>query len=200
MPDKEEINFNGVPAKIPSSLDKSIIELNLTKRPDVLLFPIEAKAQEGNLEGELPQVVAQALVILKKTGRRSTPWCLSNGCEWIFGVMSLIATNGGVPKPRYHAFTIEPLWDKARGPYDFANRGSDRENAAFNRLSSQAEVVWWFLNLWVREKCGQHWLLQTNTVPGFREPRALSGGRAPFQGEASLRCHDHSSDNHYRSW
>jgi hypothetical protein len=57
------LDTDGVPAKIPSSLDKSIIELNLTKRPDVLLFPIEAKAQEGNLEGELPQVVAQALVM-----------------------------------------------------------------------------------------------------------------------------------------
>jgi len=35
----------------------------------------------------VPQVIGESLAILRKTGRTHLPWCISNGEEWLFGVL-----------------------------------------------------------------------------------------------------------------
>ena len=58
-------------------------------------------------------------------------------------------------KPQYYALSIDPLWDKHEGALDFESesapemRSGSREEVALKRLASQAEAVWWLLNLWV---------------------------------------------------
>ncbi|TEB32900.1 hypothetical protein FA13DRAFT_1731421 [Coprinellus micaceus] len=153
MPSSDEMRFRGLQDQPPSSLDKTVIELNLTERRNILLLPIEAKAQGLKLEGEIRQILAEGLIILKKTGRKTTSWCLSNGCEWIFGITHIYTSQDGLAsRPQYYSLTIDPLWDKHEGALDFESesppQSGSREGAAMKRLASQAEVVWQLLNLW----------------------------------------------------
>lgn len=91
--------------------------------------------------------------------RRFVSWCLSNGCEWIFGIsdFSLVQqkSTGKAPylKSKYKAFKIEPLWDKEEGLNDLMNPGSKVEQLRFETFMCQAEAVWRLCNLWVRCCC-----------------------------------------------
>ncbi|CAA7264424.1 unnamed protein product [Cyclocybe aegerita] len=55
------------------------------------IFLIEAKKKELRLEDRVPQVVAECLASLSNNSmaRTQLPWCLTNGIEWIFGLVQL---------------------------------------------------------------------------------------------------------------
>ncbi|KAF5318963.1 hypothetical protein D9611_013696 [Ephemerocybe angulata] len=133
-----------------TTIDEVFVQGSLKEFQDTQLLLIEAKAFDhtGNLDDHLPQIITEALVTAKKTGRTAVSWCLTSGPRWYFGVASAPKneTNKDSARgPRYTVTYFEAEQVELQCISDSDSADGGRLEAAMKKM----KTIWTMLTFWV---------------------------------------------------
>ncbi|KAF6754765.1 hypothetical protein DFP72DRAFT_1124468 [Ephemerocybe angulata] len=133
-----------------TTIDEVFVQGILKERTDTQLLLIEAKAfkHTENLDDHLPQIITEALVTAKKTGRTAVSWCLTSGPRWYFGVASAPedeTTKDSAVGSRYRVTYFEAEQVELQCISDSDSAEADGLEAAMRKM----KTIWTMLTFWV---------------------------------------------------
>ncbi|KAF6754746.1 hypothetical protein DFP72DRAFT_1068310 [Ephemerocybe angulata] len=97
-------------------------------------------------DDHLPQIITEALVTAKKTGRKAVSWCLTSGSRWYFGVVTLRGRDSTRNSVLDSGYTVT-YFESERLELQYIS-DSESEGGALEAEMKKLKTIWTMLTFW----------------------------------------------------